>query len=169
MREIKTVVTGLPINIEDICKDISIKKRRQITFTSRLDPEKRVDLAEEIIREVRKRVKPIVFFKTHQHKLLKRDYYQCLADSEIVLSTAEHENFGIGTIEGMTVGCIPIVPNGLSYVDYVPEIWRYKDKEDAIEKIVSIFTGEFAYPNTKQYVVKYEQSIDNMIKEMELS
>jgi glycosyltransferase involved in cell wall biosynthesis len=50
-----------------------------------------------------------------------RDVYeQALAESDVVVSTANHEFFGIGMLEAITAGCFPVLPARLSY----PEIIR---------------------------------------------
>ena len=45
-------------------------------------------------------------------------FWQCLQDADIAVSTAHHEFFGIGMIEAMCAGALPLLPERLSY----PEI-----------------------------------------------
>ncbi len=42
-------------------------------------------------------------------------YRQCLLESDIVISTALHEFFGIGIVEAMAAGAYPVVPRRLAY------------------------------------------------------
>jgi len=50
----------------------------------------------------------------------QQDYWKCLQESDIAVSTADHEFFGIGMIEAMTAGVYPLLPKRLAY----PEILR---------------------------------------------
>lgn len=45
----------------------------------------------------------------------RADYEQALVESDIVVSTANHEFFGIGMLEAITAGCRPVLPDRLSY------------------------------------------------------
>jgi glycosyltransferase involved in cell wall biosynthesis len=47
-------------------------------------------------------------------------YWQRLADCDWVLSTATHEFFGIAVVEAMLAGCLPWLPNRLSYPELLP-------------------------------------------------
>ncbi|MCA9196158.1 MAG: DUF3524 domain-containing protein [Planctomycetales bacterium] len=47
------------------------------------------------------------------------EYWQRLSDIDIVVSTADHEFFGIGILEAVAAGAIPVVPNRLAY----PEVF----------------------------------------------
>ena len=45
-----------------------------------------------------------------------REAYQAvLANSDVVVSTAQHEFFGIGVLEAVAAGCFPLVPRTLAY------------------------------------------------------
>ena len=50
--------------------------------------------------------------------LPRAEYLDALAASDCFVSTANHEFFGISTIEAMNAGCIPLLPDRLAY----PEI-----------------------------------------------
>ena len=45
----------------------------------------------------------------------KEEYQAALIESDIVVSTANHEFFGIGMLETMSAGCFPLLPKRLSY------------------------------------------------------
>ena len=51
-------------------------------------------------------------------------YLQALAGCDWVTSTARHEFFGIAVTEAMLAGCLPWLPNRLSYPELVPEEYR---------------------------------------------
>lgn len=46
----------------------------------------------------------------------KNDYYRILLSSDICVSTAIHEFFGVSMIEAGLLGCLCLCPNRLSYV-----------------------------------------------------
>jgi glycosyltransferase involved in cell wall biosynthesis len=57
--------------------------------------------------------------------VLDRDaYHDLLAASDVTVSTAEHETFGIAAVEAMAAGCVPLLPRRLSYPEIVPARWH---------------------------------------------
>jgi len=52
------------------------------------------------------------------------EYVDLLRRSDIVISTAEHEFFGIAIVEAMAAGAFPVLPNRLVYPDRIPEPFR---------------------------------------------
>lgn len=55
----------------------------------------------------------------------KKTYHRWLATSDIVVSTAIQENFGIAVLEAMSRGCIPVLPRRLAYPEILPQ--RFHD------------------------------------------
>ena len=51
-------------------------------------------------------------------------YLKALAGCDWVTSTARHEFFGIAVTEAMLAGCLPWLPNRLSYPELIPEEYR---------------------------------------------
>ncbi len=55
-----------------------------------------------------------------------REEYACLLkQGDIIVSTAVHEFFGISVLEGVRAGCLPLVPDRLSYQELFPSRYRY--------------------------------------------
>ncbi|MCH7604288.1 MAG: DUF3524 domain-containing protein [Planctomycetes bacterium] len=52
------------------------------------------------------------------------EYRRHLASCDWVLSTAKHEFFGIAVVEAMLAGCLPWLPDRLSYPELLPEVIR---------------------------------------------
>ncbi len=51
----------------------------------------------------------------------REEYARLLWRSDIVVSTARHEFFGVGMVEALYCGCIPVVPARYNYPALVPE------------------------------------------------
>lgn len=52
----------------------------------------------------------------------ERDQYEALLnEASVVLSTADHEFFGIAVVEAMAAGAVPVLPDDLSYPGLLPE------------------------------------------------
>jgi glycosyltransferase involved in cell wall biosynthesis len=45
----------------------------------------------------------------------REDYVDLLGRADVVVSAAHHEFFGIAVVEAMAAGCVPVLPNALSY------------------------------------------------------
>jgi glycosyltransferase involved in cell wall biosynthesis len=61
-----------------------------------------------------------------------RDEYEAaLAESDIVVSTANHEFFGIGVLEAVAAGCFPLLPKRLSYPSIIESLIEDENQRDA--------------------------------------
>jgi len=56
--------------------------------------------------------------------LPRDEYLRLLNRTDVVISAAKHEFFGISVVEALAVGAIPVLPNHQSYPELVPEPWR---------------------------------------------
>ena len=52
------------------------------------------------------------------HQPTRRDYADALTEADVIVSTADHEFFGISVVEAIAAGAYPLLPQRLSY----PEI-----------------------------------------------
>ena len=70
---------------------------------------------------------------------VRKEYEKWLKQGTIVISTAMQENFGMSVIEAIMMGCIPLLPDRLSYPEILPEEFQeyflYKNRHDLIEKL----------------------------------
>lgn len=63
---------------------------------------------------------------THADRLLaagpfeRSEFEGWLHACDVVVSCAEHEFFGIAVVEALMAGCVPVLPNSLSYPELVP-------------------------------------------------
>ena len=67
----------------------------------------------------------------------RKEYEQWLSQMDVVVSTADHEFFGIAICEAVWAGAIPILPNRLSYIELFPALFRYDGLDDAVSMIQS--------------------------------
>jgi glycosyltransferase involved in cell wall biosynthesis len=67
----------------------------------------------------------------------KDAYLAWLKRGAVVVSTANQENFGISVVEAIRHGCLPLLPDRLSYPEILPEEFHeaflYRDEDDLVE------------------------------------
>jgi glycosyltransferase involved in cell wall biosynthesis len=78
------------------------------------------------------------------HVETQQEYWAWLAEMDVVISTADHEFFGIGIVEAIAAGCRPLLPDRLSY----PEVLE-------VER----------YPERRQYL--YDGSVDDLVARLQ--
>ena len=79
----------------------------------------------------------------------RSDYINLLKQGSIAVSTAIQENFGMSVIEAVLAGCVPLLPDRLSYPEILPQAFHdaflYRNKYDFIEKLARIIIDIEAY------------------------
>ena len=72
----------------------------------------------------------------------KQDYINWLKRSDIVISTSIQENFGISIVEAIRYGCVPLLPDRLSYPELMPveyhETNLYRSEEELTENLIEM-------------------------------
>lgn len=129
----KIHVTGLPIyNREGQDKLLSKpfwegKEENIIVFPHRLDDEKQPGLFDELAQLFSESgvFKGWQFIRTKDVCKNKKEYYELLRQSKIAVSFALQETWGIAMQEALFAGCIPVVPDRLSYSEMYNEAFRY--------------------------------------------
>jgi len=53
-------------------------------------------------------------------------YHRILANADFVISTALHDFQGLGMLEAIHRGCVPVAPNRVAYPEYIPEEMLYE-------------------------------------------
>ncbi len=76
----------------------------------------------------------------------ERDVYErLLLEASAVVSTAKHEFFGIGAVEAMAAGAVPVFPNDLSYPELIPtevhDVTLY-DSAEELDGLLSVALGD---------------------------
>ena len=68
-------------------------------------------------------------------------YLDLLGRADLVISTADHEFFGISILEAVQAGAFPLLPNRLSYPELIPESLHaaclYDDEDDLYARVVT--------------------------------
>lgn len=121
----KIVVSGQPhYEILKWFEDNPNPKEREdiIIFPHRLCVEKRPEIFSELQNRMGMQFR---FLRTQDQCLSKEAYYRLLQRAKLVFSSAEHEMLGISQMEGVLAGCIPLMPNRLSYKEMYPSLFLY--------------------------------------------
>ena len=109
----------------------------------------------------------------------KQDYLQWLKKGSIVVSTARQENFGISIIEAIRYGCIPVLPNRLSYPEIIPGKFHsdilYNTQEELVDRLSAILQNHHRFQKTgeelsmlmgnfawEKIIVKYDEVLDKL-------
>ncbi len=72
----------------------------------------------------------------------RRQYCRLLCRGDVVVSTAVHEFFGVSIVEAAYAGCLPLLPDDLSYPELVPaqhhEQCLYRDLGDLKDRLADL-------------------------------
>lgn len=86
----------------------------------------------------------------------RKKYWQLLHKSRICVSTAAQENFGISMVEAACSGCVPLLPDRLSYPELIPPGMKdqllYSREEELLEKL--IFQLDHPLPDEEKTVLR---------------
>ena len=134
----KLVVTGLPLDYIGMANiERPTERENAVIFNGRMVDEKQPWLLDEL----QKRRPAYKYYRTHEMKLSKPEYYELMANSKCVISFALQENFGYGIYEGVNMGCVPVVPDRLAYVEQYPKRYRYRLFHQAMTMVDKVMAG----------------------------
>lgn len=74
----------------------------------------------------------------------RREYCRLLCQGDVVVSTANHEFYGIAVLEAVRAGCRPSVPDRLSYRELFAPAFRYEDGDFAGKLLAAMAAGRLA-------------------------
>ncbi|MDH4280617.1 MAG: hypothetical protein OEW83_21340, partial [Acidimicrobiia bacterium] len=57
-------------------------------------------------------------------ELTRSEYLAALHRCDLVVSCARHEFFGVAVVEAVASGCVPLLPNDLSYPELIRPPWH---------------------------------------------
>ena len=81
----------------------------------------------QIFQEARKRLSRRILQFGYVRS--RKEYAHWLTRSDLVVSTALHEFFGIAVIEAVRAGCRPLLPDRLSYPELFSQKYLYNEKD----------------------------------------
>lgn len=124
--EKKIKVTFLPVleSLDLRSTDLAFKKP-WIAFPHRVVAEKGEHFLKKFSDDVARLMPSLSIKITHEHSNSKKEFYELLSQCKWSVSLASQETFGISMIESLFSGCIPIVPDALSYPEIFIDIFRY--------------------------------------------
>ena len=77
-------------------------------------------------------------------------YLQLLSIADVVISTSNHEFFGISLIEATAAGAYPLVPTRLSYTELFPKHFRYTTDDDLSTRLRQLLNTGISPPEYAQ-------------------
>ncbi len=84
----------------------------------------------------------------------RQQYFEWLKKGHIVISTAMQENFGISVVEAMRYGCLPLLPERLSYPEILPQQFAvdflYMDFAEFVEKLCKLLISPRGHKETRK-------------------
>lgn len=160
----KIHVTGFPI-YPSYNLPVMENKKDIIVFPHRLDSEKNPERFNHLITHF----PSCEFIKTKEVCKSKKEYYNLLGAAKIAISTADQETWGIAMQEAVFQGCVPIVPNKLSYKEMYFSDFRYDRFSEMVEKIKyflhqSKITKGLVTSQQNLFIKAGENAIPNMIE-----
>jgi len=107
-----------------------------VVFPHRLAEEKQPHLFSEIKAKYEKKYNTLLeWVRTIDVCKNKTEYYELLSKAKISLSFALQETFGIAMLESQNLGCVPLVPNRLSYKETIHSDYLYNTLDELVDKI----------------------------------
>ncbi|HSH12837.1 MAG TPA: DUF3524 domain-containing protein [Desulfurivibrionaceae bacterium] len=86
------------------------------------------------------------------------DYAAWLKRGDLVVSTANHEFFGIAVIEAVRAGCRPLLPQRLAYPELFPEEYLYGPGELAGRLSAALAAGRLPDPEAHRLTERFSWS-----------
>lgn len=131
----------------------------------------------EIFFRAEKKYSKIIRYFGYQESY--KDYLKVLGSSDIIVSTADHEFFGIAVVEAISAGAIPCLPYKLAYPEVLdvkgnPEHKKqlYKNRIELVELLEQLITNHTdlksdlqTFVNQKYNWTKLSEKYDNLLEE----
>jgi len=87
----------------------------------------------EVFAEARQKLEGRI--GTWGFKADKDEFYSALSVCNVVVSTAQHETYGVAMLEAAALGCYPLVPRRLVYPELYPEECIYNTDQQLFKRL----------------------------------
>jgi glycosyltransferase involved in cell wall biosynthesis len=89
-------------------------------------------------------------------------YSKLLGQADVVVSTARHEFFGLAVAEAVAAGCLPLLPDRLSYPELVPaaDPFLYRDAAHLVRRLRWALTDDEGRRTAASTARAYMQGFD---------
>ena len=163
----KIYVTGLPF-FSDKLRWQYLKTNKSdeniLVFPHRMDIEKHPEMFDELVSWLQSKQIKFKPVRTIVETKSRKEYFNLLAKSKVMVSFADQETFGYSTLESMALDNIVVVPNRLSYVETVPRRFRYDTKQECFDMVLNALTN-YSKPCYDD-IDEWQYSICKMIEKM---
>ena len=88
----------------------------------------------------------------------RQEYCRLLCQGDIIVSTANHEFYGMAVLEAVRAGCRPLVPDRLSYRELFAPEFRYQDANFAQRLLAAIEAGRLAADEAESLTRRFSWS-----------
>jgi len=95
----------------------------------------------------------------------REEYAALLAGSDVAVSTADNEFFGLAMVEAAYAGCWPLVPDRLAYPEIYPAHMRYGSQEQLVARLRSLIVDRPAPGAARELAGRY--TFDSLTAEFE--
>ena len=167
----KLIVTGHP-TLFDWESEVTDEKENIIVFPHRLDSEKHPELFDKLRGVIpHYSEEKWEFIKTKDVTKTKQEYFELLERAKISVSFADQETWGFAMIESVFAGCLPLVPDKLSYAEMYDPVFKYTGLADAQSKLGAMIYKYDSYlphlkENRKRLLDWGKNSLDHIITEL---
>ena len=143
-------------NPDDFFEALQILKKKKVPFTLALLGEQYGGMPEVFESAKKEFSDEIIAFGYLESK---EEYISLLQKGSIVISTSIQENFGISVVEAVRMGCVPLLPDRLSYPEIMPEKYLneiiYSNKADFHGKLENMLLNYQDYGDLKEKLSLY--------------
>lgn len=93
------------------------------------------------------------------------DFWRWLSQIDVVVSTADHEFYGIAIRQAIWAGAVPVTPHALSYPEFVPNDLCYDSLDHAVEIIKRLQTSRLRQSFASEALAAIEaETIENVAR-----
>jgi glycosyltransferase involved in cell wall biosynthesis len=121
-------------------------KQKKIDFSLALVGEK-PDVFPDVFTRAREELKAEI--KVFGYLESREEYLSLLKQGTVAVSCAIQENFGMSIVEAVRLGCLPLLPDRLSYPEIMPQSLHsrvlYRNKKDLEDKLTDMLVNFQTY------------------------